>query len=169
MAEEFLKKAVVSITCGTADATVKYTTDGTDPSDSVGTEYSASFDLWQNATVKAIGIKDGMTNSDIASKEYTVKLPTPVLLQSVEGDEATVTISNLADFADHYGDVVYHYTTDGSDPDAEDPVFTSGMAIAENCTVKVIATATNNVTSDAGSIVISTMKVDTPVITAVAG
>lgn len=169
MAEEFLKKAVVTITCGTADATVKYTTDGSTPSNSVGTTYSVPFDLWQNATVKAIGIKDGMADSDIAEKEYTVKLPTPVLAQSVNGDEASVTISNLADFADHYGEVTYHYTTDGSEPDAEDPEFTSGTAISENCTVKVIATATNNVTSDAGSITISTMKVDTPVITAVAG
>lgn len=168
MAEQFLKKAIVTINCGTEGAAVYYTTNGDVPT-SASTKYASSFDLWQNATVKAIGIKEGMADSDIAEKEYTVKLPTPVLAQSVNGDEASVTISNLADFADHYGEVTYHYTTDGTEPDAEDPEFTSGTAISENCTVKVIATATNNVTSDAGSITISTMKVDTPVITAVAG
>lgn len=167
MAEQFLKGAKVTIECGTEGAQIRYTTNGDTPNGQ-STAYSAPFELWQNATVKAIGIKEDMVDSDIAEKEYTIKLPTPVLAQSVDGDSATVTISNLSDFATHYGTAIYRYTTDGNDPTAESPEFTSGMAIAENCTVKVIATATNNVASDAGSVTISTMKVDTPVISAVA-
>lgn len=168
MAEELLKKAVVSIQCGTEGAEIHYTTDGQNPTEQ-STVYSGSFDLWQNATVKAIGVKDGMADSDIATQEYHITLPTPVLASQVDGDGATVTITNLADFAEHYGEVTYHYTTNGNEPTNDDPVFTSGMAINQNCTVKVIASANNNLSSASGSTTISTVKVETPVITAVAG
>lgn len=163
---EYNKKATVTIQCGTLDAVIHYTTDGQAP-DAESTQYSAPFELWQNATVKAIGIKEGMTDSDIASEDITVKLPAPVLSASVDGDGATVSITNIADYAEHYGTVTYHYTVDGTEPDAEDPEFTNGMAINQNCTVKVIATATNNVASDSGSTTISTVKVETPVISVV--
>lgn len=168
MADEFLKKAIVTIACGTEGATIHYTTDGNDAT-AESAQYSAPFDLWQNATIKAIGVKEGMMNSDIATQEYTIKLPTPVLQADVDGDVSTITITNVADFADHYGTVIYHYTDDGNEPDNDSPEFTSGMTFTKNCTVKVIATATNNVNSASGSVTISTVKVDTPVITAVAG
>lgn len=168
MAEELLKKAVVSIQCGTEGAEIYYTTDGQNPTEQ-STKYAGSFDLWQNATVKAIGVKDGMTDSDIASQEYQIVLPTPVLSSQVDGDGATVSITNIADYAEHYGTVTYRYTTNGNDPTNDDPEFTNGMAINQNCTVKVIASATNNLSSAAGSTTISTVKVETPVISAVAG
>lgn len=167
MAEEFLKGAMVTIECATEGSEIHYTTDGENPTEQ-STKYTAPFELWQNATVKAIGVKDGVTDSDIATKEYQITLPTPVLASQVNGDGATVTITNLSDFATHYGTVTYHYTTNGDEPTDESPEFTSGMAFDENCTVKVIASALNNLSSASGSTTISTVKVATPVISAVA-
>ena len=47
----------VTITTETAGATIYYTTDGTEPSSSNGTTYSAPFSIGENTTVKAIAIK----------------------------------------------------------------------------------------------------------------
>ena len=164
---QYTKQATVSIQCGTTGATIYYTTDGNTPSDS-STQYSDSFVMYKNCTVKAIGIKDGLTDSDIATSEIEVILPTPVLQANANGDEATVTITNSADYASNYGTVTFYYTDDGSAPAVDEgKIFTSGKTFTKNCTVKVIAVATGNVNSVAGEVAVSTVKVDTPVITVV--
>lgn len=60
----------VTITCATSGASIRYTTDGTDPSASSGTVYSGSFNVSNLAMVKAIAYKDGYDNSGIASEQY---------------------------------------------------------------------------------------------------
>lgn len=50
--------------------TVYYTTDGTDPSVSNGTAYTASFKITETTTVKAIAIKGELT-SEVVSETYT--------------------------------------------------------------------------------------------------
>ena len=62
----------ISIECATEDATIKYTIDGTEPSAENGTEYIEPFTLNADATVKAIAIKDGYNNSDVATATYTL-------------------------------------------------------------------------------------------------
>ncbi len=59
----------VTITCETADATIYYTIDGSEPTDS-STQYSAPFTLTASATVKAIAVKANMTDSAIATAEF---------------------------------------------------------------------------------------------------
>lgn len=49
----------------TSNATVVYTTDGTVPSFSNGTEYSSEVTLSAGATVKAVAYKNGMLSSDV--------------------------------------------------------------------------------------------------------
>ena len=64
----------ISISSSTTGATIKYTTDGTEPSESNGTIYSASFGL-STSDVKAIAIKEGMQNSEITESNYSVTAP----------------------------------------------------------------------------------------------
>lgn len=64
----------VSLTCATEGATIYYTTDGNDPTTS-STQYTTPLNISETTTVKAIGVKDGMDNSDIASETYTVLNP----------------------------------------------------------------------------------------------
>ncbi len=64
----------ISITCATPNASIYYTTDGSTPNTS-STVYSAPFKLPSNATVKAIAVKDGMTNSGVATATFTVTEP----------------------------------------------------------------------------------------------
>lgn len=164
---QFNAKASVTITCGTNGASIYFTTDGSTPGTNKN-KYSTSFTLYKNATVKAIGIKSGLVDSDVVTYEITVKLPTPELSSSVNGDQATVKLSNATQYVSGYGTVKYYYTTNGEDPTEDDTELTAdGAVITSNCTVKVRAFATNNVASDVGSVTLSTLKVKTPVISAV--
>ncbi len=60
----------VTITCATAGASIRYTTDGTDPTSSTGTVFNGSFNVANLATVKAIAYKDGYAESEVVSETY---------------------------------------------------------------------------------------------------
>lgn len=130
----------VGISCDTEDATIYYTTDGTDPDDS-STEYSSPISITTSGTVlKAIAYKDGMTESSIRSATYTIKPNKPTI--SAAG--ATVTIS---------GDdgLTFYYTTDGSVPSSASTEYTAPFDLAEDCTIKAKAYDTYGNASDATS------------------
>lgn len=62
----------VSITSATSGATIRYTTDGSTPTSSVGTVYSGPVSIGSTTTLKAIAYKTGMTNSAVTSGTYTI-------------------------------------------------------------------------------------------------
>jgi hypothetical protein len=64
----------VTLSINTSGATIYYTTNGSDPTSS-STSYSAPFKLTATTTVKAIGIKSGLTNSGIAQAVFTKTVP----------------------------------------------------------------------------------------------
>ncbi len=59
----------VTIISSTEGATIYYTTNGTDPTTS-STPYTGPFSISNETTVKAIAVKSGYDNSDVASAEY---------------------------------------------------------------------------------------------------
>jgi len=61
----------LEMTCDTAGATIIYTLDGTEPSDTNGFTYpSSSITVPLNSTLKAVAVKDGMLDSEINISEY---------------------------------------------------------------------------------------------------
>jgi hypothetical protein len=61
----------VSINCTTEGATIHYTIDGTDPTES-SLVYSSPIEITETTTVKAFAMKEGYINSGIASATYTI-------------------------------------------------------------------------------------------------
>ncbi len=81
----------VTIDCATDGAAIHYTTDGTTPTSSSAT-YSSAISVSSTQTIKAIGVKDGMTNSEVASATYTIISEVPGLNVDFEaGDLACYT------------------------------------------------------------------------------
>ena len=62
----------ITITCAVKKATIRYTTDGTDPTES-SAEYTAPVAISQNCTLKAKAFKSGWTASAIKSAAYTIE------------------------------------------------------------------------------------------------
>jgi hypothetical protein len=65
----------VSITTTTSGASIRYTLDGSIPSSTNGTLYSAALAITSTKTLKAIAYKTGWSNSEVATISYTVNIP----------------------------------------------------------------------------------------------
>lgn len=61
----------VTITCETDGASIYYTLDGTEPSEAANL-YQAPIVITEAVTIKAIAVKEGMTDSYVATAEFTV-------------------------------------------------------------------------------------------------
>ncbi|MBR4966707.1 MAG: chitobiase/beta-hexosaminidase C-terminal domain-containing protein, partial [Bacteroidaceae bacterium] len=70
----FDNSMIVEITNIADGATAYYTTDGTTPSATNGTEYTASFEITATTTVKAVAVNEGVS-SEVASATYTKNEP----------------------------------------------------------------------------------------------
>jgi len=61
----------VTITCDTDDSTIRYTLDGTDPTDTEGTIYTGPFTIDTDTTVKAVGYAAGYMTSLVGTATYS--------------------------------------------------------------------------------------------------
>lgn len=136
----------VTITCATGGASIYYTTDGSAP-DSGDTLYSGGFTLGASATVKAIAIKTGYTDSAVASNAITLKVATPTFspVAGSYGSTQSVAISTTT-----AGDTI-RYTVDGSTPDGSSTVYSGAISVATTQTVKAIGIKAGYTNSDVGS------------------
>ena len=121
--DNFYPSTDVTITCGTDDADIYYTTDGTAPSTS-STKYTGVFSVNNTTTVKAIAIKEGLTDSEEAVATFTKITPLTVA-------EAIAAIPNKNDAVNNQyvagivctegasvnasGQMTYYISDDGSE------------------------------------------------------
>jgi hypothetical protein len=68
----------VALTSATSGAAIRYTTDGSTPSETAGSLYAGPFLVSATATVKAIAYKSGLLDSAVTSAVYTI-VPPPVV------------------------------------------------------------------------------------------
>lgn len=68
----YLAAQTVTITSATAGATIRYTTDGSVPSDNTGLLYTAPVLVSDNTTITAVALKPGMEASRIATGSYSI-------------------------------------------------------------------------------------------------
>lgn len=62
----------VAISTATSGATIRYTTNGTNPTATSGTVYSGPVSVATSLTLKAIAYKSGMSDSSVATANYTI-------------------------------------------------------------------------------------------------
>lgn len=86
----------ITISSATSGASIRYTTNGTDPSDTVGTLYSGAINISTNTTLKAIAYKTGAASSTITSGSYTITQPleitTTTLPNATQGSTYSTTV-----------------------------------------------------------------------------
>ena len=85
----------VVLGCSTDGATIRYTTDGSEPS-SASTMYSSSILINSTMTVKAKASKVGMIDSDIATATYTIDTTQPTGFLPPEAAYAVASVGIAA-------------------------------------------------------------------------
>ena len=76
-ANRFVGRKMVTITSATTGVSIRYTTDGSTPSSSVGTVYSTAVVVDRPLTIKAIAYRSGCTDSGVVSQAYKTFMWTP--------------------------------------------------------------------------------------------
>jgi parallel beta-helix repeat protein len=141
---------LVSITTATGGASIRYTTDGSTPSETVGTLYSGAITVSSNTTVKAIAYETGMSDSNVVSVTYSIQAAAPTFSPGAGtySSAQSVTISSTT------GGVSIRYTTDGSTPTETNGTLYSGpVTVSGSETLKAIAYSSSNADSNVSSAV----------------
>lgn len=126
----------VTISCATDGATIRYTTNGDEPTES-STIYTEPVSVTLNGTVlKAKAFKAEMTASSVASATYNIVPTTPTIVAA----GATVTITGDAG-------CTFYYTIDGTAPTNLSTEYLAPFNLDADCTIKAIAYDTYGNTS----------------------
>jgi alpha-tubulin suppressor-like RCC1 family protein len=124
----------VSLSSATSGATIRYTTDGTDPTASSAI-YSVPIPVTATTTIKAFASKSGMPDSNVATGPFTLTVSSPVLTPGGGTYGAAQSVSMATSTAG----AVIHYTTDGSPPTTASAVYAGPIAVTSSGMVMAIA------------------------------
>ena len=125
----------VTMSCATSGATIRYTTDGSDPSPS-STVYTGPINVSTTTTLKAKAWKAGLDSSAVATATYEIVNLSAPTFSPAGGTSAcpvTVTLSSSQSGA------AIRYTTDGTDPTASSTLYTSPLVLTVTTTLKARA------------------------------
>lgn len=131
----YSKEIDVSIHCETPDAVIRYTTDGTEPTEN-SLIYKVPIHVDKKITIKAIAVKPGLDNSDQMIETYTFKVaaPTATPLGGTYYRSQNVTLD-----CETPG-VEIHFTLDKEVPSVDSEEYLDKIHLSKNTTIKAIAT-----------------------------
>ena len=102
---EYTEAQTVTISCSTADATIYYTTDGTEPTNQ-STPYSSAISVEETTTIKAIAYV-GTDASQVATATYTIKAPQTLITIAEARDQETGDVYTAGVVTSKNGSTVY--------------------------------------------------------------
>lgn len=123
----------VTLSTTTSGATIYYTTNGTDPTTG-SSVYSTPLAISADTTLKAFGVKSGITDSPILTTAYAFKAQTPVISPFDTLSISSVTVTIVSPTA---GAATY-YTTNGTDPTAASTLYSGPFDLTSSAVVKAI-------------------------------
>jgi len=130
----------VSITDATAGATIYYTTDGSAPTTG-STVYTGPITVSSTATIKAIAVAAGNSNSTVASAAYTIK-PGVAATPQFSPAAGTFTSVQSVSISDATAGATIYYTVDGSTPTTSSPLYGGPITVSSTETIKALAAKT---------------------------
>jgi uncharacterized repeat protein (TIGR03803 family) len=129
----------VTISTATSGASIRYTTDGSTPSETAGALYSSPVSISATATLKALAYKTGMTDSAVTSGLYTINIP-QVAAPSFSPAAGTYTSAQTVTISTATSGASIRYTTDGSTPsETAGTLYSSPVSISATVTLKALA------------------------------
>ncbi len=143
----FTSGQTVSLSTTLSGGSIRYTTDGSTPTTTTGTLYSAPIAVSATTVLKAIAY-NGSTTSPVSTAKYTIwaNAPTFSVAAGSYNNGQSVTITSTT------GGATIRYTTDNTTPSQTNgTVYTGPVSIAATATLRAVAytssLSTSNVTS----------------------
>ena len=141
----------ISLSTTTPNAVMYYTTDGSTPSSSNGTQYLSAFSLGNATVIKAITYNSGLTECSGVTIYNVPQYDSPTISFNSSTLQVTIASSGTA-----------YYTTDGSTPTTSSAAYSAPFTVTTATTVKAIATHAGYLTSGVATLAIT--QVATPTI-----
>jgi alpha-tubulin suppressor-like RCC1 family protein len=126
----------VTLTSVTPGATIRYTTNGVDPTDTDAVA-SGAITITQTTTLKARAWKTGLTASAVRTFTYTLQLGLPTIAPA-GGTYTTAQTISLSPPPSH-AVATMRYTLDGTEPGESSTAYAAPFAVPSTATVKVRA------------------------------
>lgn len=130
----FVKSTIVTIS-EPQESTIYYTLDGTDPTTDSEIYPTSGIELTDTKTIKAIAVREGYENSEVATATYTRVAEAPTI--TFEG-EATFEDEKVVYITPAEGTTVY-YTLNGKTPNNNSDECPDTITLKADATLKVIA------------------------------
>lgn len=143
----------VVISSATQGASIRYTTDGSMPTETAGILYSGPVTVGISETVKGIAFESGMIDSAVSSATYTLPIsvtvsPSSVSLYSNQTQQFTATVINTANTG-----VTWSVSPAGTGTISSTGLYTAPASVPTQQTVTVTATSQADSTKTASATV----------------
>eukprot|EP00760_Papus_ankaliazontas_P014989 PhM_4_TR16218/c0_g2_i1/m.94548 len=138
----------VHLYCDTTGAVIYYTLDGSTPDDVDGGTATQRYDPTKGIVkssagaliIRAMGVKDGYLDGPVLRTSYTVVEPiTSPVKMSPDPSGVVFDKAITVTFSCDTNDVVYHYTTDGSEPTYSSEVYRDPIPLDSTTTINAFA------------------------------
>jgi len=161
---------ITSLSTLTNSGTIRYTTDGSTPSETNGTVYTGPITVSGSETIQAIAYASGLTDSAIASATYNISTTAAAPVFSppggAYGSGQSVSISSTTPGATIY------YTTNGTTPSGTNgTLYTAPIVVNASTNFEAVATASgivNSLASSANYVISTSGSFATPSLSATA-
>jgi hypothetical protein len=160
--QNFIDEITITVEHVNAEATIKYTIDGTTPSDLNGLEYSGPVVLTNSALFQATAIAPGFANSEIISQSYTRIIPV-LASPSISVDSGIYDYELFVEITHTEPTAQIWFTTNGLTPIAgSSNLYSAPISITNDTVLKVLASADDFANSD---VVTRNYEVNLPTVT----
>jgi hypothetical protein len=134
----------VVISDTTSGAAIYFTINGTTPT-TASNKYNGAIAISKTATLKAIGVKSGYTNSAVEAAAYTIgaTVATPTFSHAA----GTYTTAQSVTISDATAGAAIYYTTNGTTPSTASTKYTGPITVSSSQKLEAIAAKTGYIKS----------------------
>jgi pectate lyase len=140
VAGTYLAAQVVTLSTTTADASIRFTTDGTPATCSSGTVYTSAIGVPTSAAISAVGCAAGKIDSAVANASYVIT--PPAVAPVFDPAPGAYTGAQQVSITSATAGASFRFTTDGTSPSCSSgESYGAPIAIANSLTLRAVACA----------------------------
>jgi len=149
----------VTLSCVTSTVTIRYTTDGSDPTAS-STLYGVPFVINTSTTLKVRAFRNTWLDSDVSTAVYTMAFGNQVapLLGPAPGTYTSSASVTITPASGTFGTI--RYTTNGAAPTSGSPAYTGAIPVTTTTTIKAAGFHADYTTANPASIATGTYTIE---------